>query len=303
MRADEFEGRLLIPSPTPIFPGPVAPPPSRSILSARFSCSLQCVGAHPSTGFHQPTLSVSGGGTPPPRPPPLKSVLPPISLSPARPQPRARMPARPPPSLPERLLLRAARLQTSPLQCERPAWLGSSEVSASGRRPGFLSGSSRWSGAGVGRWGEGGLPVPLLQEGRRFRSAAPCPPLQLQPFPRSSPLLARAEFELCEYSRRAPTLAGPLRAQGSRAEGQLRGAGGDDPPDGRSERALLSGGLGPRSWGWGAARPGSGEVRCGAQRTPLAVPAGLGVGSACRRFPALAPAALLCLWSPYLELW
>lgn len=173
-------GQLLIQSTTPIFPARVPPPtplPPGSVLSARFSCSLQCLGAHPSTGFQPPTLSVSGGGTPPPRPPPLKFVLPPISLPPAGPQPGARMPAGPPPSLPERLLPRAARLQTSPHQCERPAWLGSSEVSASGRHSGFRSRSSRVLGRGGG-WRKGGLPVPLLQEGRGFRSAAPCPPLQ-----------------------------------------------------------------------------------------------------------------------------
>ena len=112
--------------------------PCPSPASRQPAACLQRLRAYPSAGLQQPTLPVSGGGTPPPRPPPLKSVLPPFSLASARPQPWARMPARRPPSLPERLLLRAARLQASPHPCEHPARLGGSEVSAS-RPPPRLS--------------------------------------------------------------------------------------------------------------------------------------------------------------------
>lgn len=148
---------------------PSALPPPLWALSARFSSSLQSLRAQPSTRLQQPTLPVSGGGTPPPRPPPLKSVLPHFSLATARPQPRARMPARLPPSLPERLLLRAARLQASPHPCEHPARLGGSEVSVSWPPPrlslpvfppgGCLLASVPLLQAG---WRAGGAPVPAL---------------------------------------------------------------------------------------------------------------------------------------------
>ena len=170
MRAVRFVGQLFILPPTSIFPTPAHPPPAppSSTLSARVFLFTPVPWSTPRHRAQQPTLSVSGGGTPPPRPPPLKSVLPPICLPLARPQPRARMPARPPPSLPERLLLRAARLQTSPHQCERPAWLENSR-GKSVRPPPWLS-QSVFPREGVGcpcpgsRGGRaGGAPVPLCR--------------------------------------------------------------------------------------------------------------------------------------------
>ena len=195
-------GPVWGPTPHPVLhphlPIRSALPPPLCAHSARFSCSLQSLRAYPSAGLQQPTLPVSGGGTPLPRPSPLKSVLPPFSLASARPQPRARMPARRPPSLPERLLLRAARLQASPHPCEHPARLGGSEVSAS-RPPPRLS---------LPVFPPGGCllaSVLLLhrpggeQKGRRFRlrRALPCG-CSLSPFP-ASHHSAREVFQFGEY--------------------------------------------------------------------------------------------------------
>lgn len=124
-------------------------------------------------------------------PPQLKSPLPPSSLPPVPPQPRVRMPACHPPSLLERrLLLRAAQLQASPHQGERPAWLASAEVSAPGCRPGFPCPPAHrpggcplapltllWAG-----WWAGGVPVPVLR-----RPACGCSP---KPFSQLLTILA-----------------------------------------------------------------------------------------------------------------
>ena len=106
--------------------------------------------------------------------------------------------ARRPPSLPERLLLRAARLQASPHPCEHPARLGGSEVSAS-RPPPRLSlpvfppgGCLLASVLLLHRPGGG-------QKGRRFRlrRALPCG-CSLSPFP-ASHHSAREVFQFGEY--------------------------------------------------------------------------------------------------------
>ena len=224
VRTVQFEGQLPIlpPRPSSYLPPPWAPHPWPR--PSRAPCvAFSLLGSTPLRQARQSTLSVWGGGTPPPRP--FAQVCAPARVSfSSRP---VRTPAGRPPTLQEQLLLRASRVLTAPVKT--PSLRA---PSLAGELGGECLAAARLSPPAC-------LPLCLCswlgggQEWCRFRlcPACRCSPSRFPTIHHSFPPAAPSSVSICIL------LPKPWGASvGTKEQGGLGAAraGGDCPPGSRS---------------------------------------------------------------------